>query len=89
MKTLTNVQSGKLNEFGNLFQNVDFSNQGSSEIFELFQNEFSKDIEDIKDTFEFWTAEFIDSYDNKHYAIAAEGEPTSSGKYVVAEIVEE
>ena len=86
MKTLTNIQTGKLNEFGYFFQNVDFFNQGSNRIFELFQNEFSEDIEDIKDTFEFWVAEFIDPYDNKHYAIAAQGEPTSSGKYVVAEI---
>ena len=89
MKTLENVQTGKLNEFDRFFQNVEFMNQGSNEIFQLFENELSEDIEDIKDSAEFWVSEFVDSYDNKRYAIAADGEATSSGKYVVAEIVEE
>ena len=89
MKTLTNIQTGKLNEFDRFFQNVEFMNQGSNEIFQLFENELSEDIEDIKDSPEFWVSEFVDPYDNKRYAIAADGEATSSGKYVVAEIVEE
>ena len=89
MKTLTNIQTGKLNEFDRFFQNVEFMNQGSNEVFQLFENELSEDIEDIKDSPEFWVSEFVDPYDNKHYAIAADGEATSSGKYVVAEIVEE
>lgn len=90
MKTLTNIQTGKLNEFGSFFQNVDFINQGSQGIFKLLENELSEDIDDIKDSPEFWWAEFIDSAtDGKHYVIAGCGEATSSGKYVVAEIVEE
>ena len=89
MKTLTNIQTGKLNEFDRFFQNVEFMNQGSNEVFQLFENELSEDIEDINDSPEFWVSEFVDPYDNKHYAIAADGEATSSGKYVVAEIVEE
>lgn len=89
MKTLTNIQTGKLNEFDIFFQNVEFMNQGSSDIFQLFENELSEDIEDIKNSAEFWVSEFIELYDNKHYAIVADGDATSSGKYVVAEIVEE
>ncbi len=88
MKTLTNIQSGKLNEFDRFFQNVDFLNQGSNDIFELIENQLSEEIADIKESPEFWVSEFIDPYDNKHYAIAADGEATSSGRYVVAEIIE-
>jgi len=89
MKTLTNIQTGILKEFDRFFQNVEFLNQGSTEIFQLFENECSGDIEDIKESPEFWVSEFIDPYDGKHYAIAADGEATSSGKYVVAEILNE
>jgi len=88
MKTLTNIQTGKLNEFDRFFQNVDFQNQGSKEVYNLIENELSDEIEDIKDSPEFWWSEFIDPYDNKIYVIAADGEATSSGKYVVAEIIE-
>lgn len=88
MKTLENIQTGILNEFYRFFQNVEFINQCSSELFGLFENELSEDIEDIKDSPEFWVSEFIDHYDTKHYAIAADGEATSSGKYVVAEIID-
>lgn len=88
MKTLTNIQTGKLNE-SDFFQNIEFINFGSNEIFLLFENELSEDIFDIKDSDEFWVSEFVDPYDNKHYIIASEGEVTSSGKYVIAEIVEE
>ena len=87
MKTLTNIQTGKLNEFDRFFQNVDFQNQGSKEVYNLIENELSDEIEDIKDSPEFWCSEFIDPYDNKIYVIAADGEATSSGKYVVAEII--
>jgi len=92
MKTLINVQTGKLNEFDRFFQNVDFIElygKEGNEIFQIIENEISSDIEDIKDSPEFWISEFIDPFDNKHYIIAADGEATSSGKYVIAEIVEE
>ncbi len=87
MKTLTNIQTGKLNEFGNFFQNVDFFNQGSKYTLSLIEKELSDDIEDIRDSPEFWWCEFIDvCTDVKHYVIAADGACKSSGKYVVAEI---
>lgn len=89
MKTLINIQTGQLNEFDRFFQNVEFMNQGSNEIFQLCEKEISEDIDDIKNSEDFWVAEFIDNFDNKQYIIAAAGEATSTGKYVVAEIVEE
>lgn len=88
MKTLTNIQTGKLNEFGNYFQNVEYLNQGSREVYNIIESELSDEIEDIKESYEFWWSEFIDPFDNKIYVIAADGEATSSGKYVVAEIEE-
>ncbi len=88
MKILTNIQTGKLNEFDRFFQNVEFVNQGSNEVYKLIESEISEDIEDIKDSAEFWVSEFADPYDSKNYVIAADGAATSSGKYVVAEIVE-
>ena len=89
MKTLTNIETGKLNEFGNFYQNVDFQNQGSQDVYNLIEKELSDDIEDIKDSPEFWWSEFVNPFDNETYVIAADGEATSSGKYIVAQIVEE
>lgn len=84
MKTLVNIETGKLNEFGNFYQNVDFQNQGSQEVFFLIEKELSDEIEEIKNSPEFWWSEFVN--DNKTYVIAADGSTTSSGMYVVAEI---
>jgi hypothetical protein len=88
MKNLINIQKGSLNEFGNFFQNVEFSNQGAQDVLELIKTEIKNEIEDIQDSPEFWWAEFKDPYDGKNYIIAADGGATSSGKYVVAEIDE-
>lgn len=86
MKTLTNFETGKLNEFGNFYQNVDFENLGSQEVYDLIEKELS---DEIKNSPEFWCSEFVNPYDNETYVIAAAGETTSSGMYVVAKIVEE
>ena len=89
MKTLTNIETGKLNEFGNFYQNVDFQNQGSQEVYDLIEKELSDEIEEIKDSHYFWWSEFVNPYDQETYVIAADGEATSSGMYVVAKVIED
>jgi len=89
MKTLVNIETGKLNEFGNFYKDVDFQNQGSQEVYDLIEKELSDEIEEIKNSPEFWWSEFVNSFDNETYVIAAAGESTSSGMYVVAKITEE
>jgi hypothetical protein len=89
MKKLVNIETGKLNEFGNFYQDVDFQNQGSQEAYVLIEKELSEEIEEIKDSPEFWWSEFVNHSDNETYVIAADGELTSSGMYVVAKIKED
>ena len=88
MKTLVNIETGKLNEFENFYQDVDFQNYGSQEVYDLIENELSDEIEEIKNSPEFWCAEFVNPFDNETYVIAADGETTSSGMYVVAKITQ-
>lgn len=87
MKTLTNIQFGKLNEFENFFHEVQLINHGSSKILSLIEREISEQIREMEGSPEFWWAEF--TYEDKQYVITGDGEFTSSGKYIVAEIIEE
>ena len=59
------------------------------EVFLWIEKELLDEIEEIKNSPEFWWSEFVNHFDNKTYVIAADGEATSSGMYVVAEIVKQ
>ncbi len=84
MKTLVNIETGKLNEFLNFYPCMNFQSQASKEVYELIEKELS---EEIKNSPEFWCSEF--SINNETFVIAADGEINSSGRYVVAKITEE
>jgi hypothetical protein len=85
MKTLTNIESGKLNEFKNFYPNAKFKERGSIKVYKLIKKELKDEIRDFEDSPEFWWAEFTKGNDT--YVIAADGEMTSSGKYVLAKVV--
>jgi hypothetical protein len=82
MEKIKNVTTGVLNEFKNFYGNVDFNSDASQEAYDLLKDELDNDM---KESSEFWTAEF--EHENKLYAIAGDGALTSSGEYVVAEII--
>jgi len=69
-------EEGTLNEFENHFGKVEFSNIGDLFILSLFSID-----EEMKNSPEFWVAQF--TKDKWVYVIAANGSLKSSGKYVV------
>lgn len=82
MKRIINVATGFLNEFKNFYGNVVINPDKSQEAYDLLKNELS---DDTKNSPELWTGEF--EKDGKKYAVAGDGEMTSSGEYIIAEIV--
>lgn len=83
MKTISKISTGVLSEFSNFFGNVEFNSDASQEAYVLLKDELD---DDMKNSLELWTAEF--KYNDKMYAIAGDGDMTSDGNYVVAEIAE-
>nr|WP_298672122.1 hypothetical protein [uncultured Prevotella sp.] len=83
MKAIKNITTGVLNEFKNFYGNVEIDSDKSQEAYDLLEDE----IDELKNSPEFWTGEF--EKDDKKYAIAGDGDLTSSGEYVIAEIVDE
>ena len=79
---IMNITSGILNELKNFYGNVEINPDKSQEAYDLLKGELS---EDTKNSSELWTGEF--EKDGKKYAIAGDGDITSSGEYVVAEII--
>ena len=75
--------TGVLNNFSLFYGNVEFYNDGSEEVYEALKDYASKEM--LKSA-EMWTATF--DYKEKKYGIMGDGEMTSSGSYVLGEIIE-
>ena len=83
MKT-KNFITGVLDNFSLFYGNVKFYNDGSEEVYEALKQYASKEM--LKSA-EMWTAMF--EYKDKEYGIMADGEMTSSGRYILGEIEDE
>ena len=75
--------TGVLNNFSLFYGNVEFDNDGSEEVYEALKQYASKEM--LKSS-EMWTATF--EYKEKEYGIMGDGEMTSSGSYILGEIIE-
>ena len=84
MKAIKNITTGVLNEFKNFYGNVEIDSDKSQEAYDLLEDEITAEI---KNSPELWAGEF--ESDGKKYAIVGDGDLTSSGEYVIAEIVDE
>ena len=84
-KELTNIERGTLNTFDMFYSDVDFQNQGEREVYDLIEKEMPEEIEEMKNSPEFWWTEFI--FDGETYVMAADGDCKSQGRYVVAKII--
>lgn len=82
MKKITDITAGILSQFGLFYGNVDIDYSKEQESYDLLENEME---EDMKDSPELWTGEFI--CNAKRYAIIGDGAFTSDGEYVVARIL--
>ena len=82
MKT-KNFITGVLNNFSLFYGNVEFSYDDSEEVYEALKQYASKEM--LKSA-EMWTATF--EFKKKKYGIMANGEITSSGSYILGEIIE-
>jgi len=80
---ITEITTGVLNNFNLFYGNVEFYNDGSEEVYEALKQYASKEM--LKSP-EMWTATF--EYKNKKYGIMGDGEMTSSGSYILGEIIE-
>jgi len=81
---ITEITTGVLNNFNLFYGNVEFYNDGSEEVYEALKDYASKEM--LKSA-EMWTATF--EYKKKEYGIMGDGEMTSSGHYLLAEVENE
>ena len=77
------LRTGVLDNFSLFYGNVEFYNDGSEEVYEALKDYASKEM--LKSA-EMWTATF--EYKKKKYGIMADGSMTSSGSYILGEIIE-
>ena len=82
MKIKKNI-TGILNYFSAFYSNVEFSFDDSEEVYEALKQYASKEM--LKSA-EMWTATF--EYKEKKYGIMVDGAMTSSGSYILGEIIE-
>ena len=82
MKRIKNVRIGSLYELEYFLGIIKIDTDKSNEAFNLLKGELTDDA--LNDD-EFWTGEFTKN--GKRYAIAGSGPMTSSGPYVMAEII--
>ena len=80
---ITEITTGVLNNFNLFYRNVEFENDGSEEVYEALKDYASKEM--LKSA-EMWTSTF--NYKEKKYGIMGDGEITSSGRYILGEIIE-
>ena len=78
---ITEITTGVLNNFNLFYGNVEFDNDGSEEVYEALKDYASKEMLKLA---EMWTATF--ECKKKKYGIMGDGEMTSSGSYILAEI---
>ena len=81
MKT-KNFITGVLNNFSLFYGNVEFSYDDSEKVYEALKDYASKEM--LKSA-EMWTGIF--EYKEKKYGIMCDGGMTSSGTYILGEIV--
>ena len=81
--TITEITTGVLNNFGLFYGNVKFSYDESEKVYEALKQYASKEM--LKSA-EMWTATF--EYKKKKYGIMGDGAMTSSGSYILGEIIE-
>ena len=77
------ITTGVLNNFKLFYGNVEFSYEDSGEVYEALKQYASREI---SKSVEMWTATF--EYKKKKYGIMGDGEMTSSGSYILGEIIE-
>ena len=80
---ITKITTGALNNFNLFYDKAEFYNNGSEEVYEALKDYASKEM--LKSS-EMWTATF--EYKDKEYGIMGDGEMTSSGSYILGEIIE-
>ena len=76
-------RTGSLIYFNLFYGNVEFSYDDSEEVYEALKKHASREI---LRSVEMWTATF--KYKKKKYGIMGDGEITSSGSYILGEIIE-
>ena len=81
--TTKNFITGVLNNFSLFYGNVKFSYDESEKVYEALKQYASKEM--LKSA-EMWTATF--EHKEKKYGIMGDGEITSSGSYILGEIIE-
>ena len=79
---ITKITTGVLNNFNLFYGNVEFYDDGSEEVYDELKQYASREM--LKSA-EMWTAKF--EYKDKEYGIMGDGEMTSSGRYILGEIV--
>ena len=80
---ITEITTGVLNNFSLFYDKAEFYNNGAEEVYEALKYYASKEM--LKSA-EMWTAKF--EYKDKEYGIMGDGEMTSSGRYILGEIIE-
>ena len=86
MKTLINIETGILNEFRNFYPEVEIDEAlAANEIFEL-SNLFKDEGYKMEDSESNWIGKF--DHHGKQYAIMGDDSLTSSGRYVMGELVD-
>ena len=83
MTKVKSFTTGVLNNFNLFYGNVEFYDDGSEEVYDELKQYASKEMLKSK---EMWTATF--DYKEKKYGIMGDGEMTSSGSYILGEIIE-
>ena len=79
---ITKITTGVLNNFSLFYDKAEFYNNGSEEIYDALKQYASKEMLMSKDM---WTGIF--EYKGKKYGIMCDGGMTSSGRYILGEIV--
>ena len=79
---ITKIKTGVLNKFNLFYDKAEFYNNGAEEVYGALKQYASKEILMSKDM---WTGIF--EYKGKNYGIMCNGAMTSSGAYILGEIV--
>ena len=80
---ITKITTGVLNKFSLFYDKAEFYNNGAEEVYEALKDYASKEMLISKDM---WTGIF--EYKGKNYGIMCDGGMTSSGRYILGEIIE-